>query len=156
MDITSATSKSFAFPKQNRLLNKAAFDVVFSDAKSSFCRYFTVLYKSNHLENTRMGIICGRKISKKAVDRNRLKRVIRESYRKSSLLQREPYYIDIIVLPKVHAVAVDNIVLFEALEKHWQRIHSKLLKQKPVKMVVADISIQQSNAEINHSKSKVK
>lgn len=67
--------------KIESLKKKKDFDHVFSEKKSFGNRHFTLLYCKNDLEWNRVGIIISKKISKKAVVRNKLRRQIRELYR---------------------------------------------------------------------------
>jgi len=46
-------------------------------------RHFSVFVRVNDLERSRVGIIVGKKIASRAVDRNRIKRMVRELFRQS-------------------------------------------------------------------------
>ena len=59
---------------------------------------FAFYFMKNELEENRIGIIISKKISKKAVVRNRLRRQIREAYRLNQELFKEGY--DIILIGK--------------------------------------------------------
>ena len=69
----------------NRLKKKKDFEEVFKKGKkivlpeSKICLRF----KKNNLENSRFGFIIGKKFSKKAPERNKLKRQIREIIKKN-------------------------------------------------------------------------
>lgn len=63
-----------------------------------------------------------RRVSRRAVDRNRIKRVIRESFRQHCT-GREG--LDFVVLPTPAAVTADNQDLFGSLCKHWDRLSKK-------------------------------
>lgn len=62
-----------------------------------------------------------KKRAKRAVDRNRLKRVIRESFRNQNML----IGVDIVVLPRDASVTASNDQLRASLEKQWLRIAKK-------------------------------
>jgi len=79
---------------------------------------FTVLYRDNTLSEPRLGLAIGKKNCRLATNRNRLKRVIRESFRKQQ--DRLPG-IDIVVLNQPAAARANNKVLSDSLENHWQR-----------------------------------
>lgn len=57
----------------------------------------TVIAKSNGLENARLGISVGKKKMKRAVDRNRFKRLVREAFRLNP--SKIPQGFDYIVIP---------------------------------------------------------
>ncbi len=44
-------------------------------------RHFTVFANPNGLEHARIGIVAGKKAAARAVDRNRVKRIVREAFR---------------------------------------------------------------------------
>lgn len=48
-------------------------------------KYFKIFFVRNNEENTRLGIIASKKILPSAVDRNRAKRVIRETFRQHNV-----------------------------------------------------------------------
>ena len=78
-----------------------------------------VLAKSNHRQHPRLGLAITKKKIRTAVARNRLKRIIRESFRhhKDSLKG-----LDIVVLCQSRASSVNNEVLFLNLHNHWLKI----------------------------------
>lgn len=69
------------FRKDNRLLVKKDFDFVFESPKRTKDSNFTVLYKENSKNYPRLGLIISKKNCKHASKRNKLKRIIRESFR---------------------------------------------------------------------------
>lgn len=63
--------------QDNRLTKKKDFDQVFKSGKSSFNKLLGVKSLKNDLKINRFGIVVGSKVSKKAVERNKIKRRIR-------------------------------------------------------------------------------
>ena len=61
----------------------------------------------------------------KAVGRNRIKRVIRESFRQVLAAQSAENALDIVVLPTVMATNLSNKALDESLLRHWRRLINK-------------------------------
>lgn len=69
------------FPRTYRLVNKHDFQSVFANPCKITRKYLIVLYKSNQLPHARLGLIIAKHRVKPAVDRNRVRRVMRESFR---------------------------------------------------------------------------
>lgn len=67
--------------KINRLTKDKDFDSVFKKGKSSYDKIVGVKVVLNGLKYNRFGILVSTKISKKAVERNKIKRQIRETIR---------------------------------------------------------------------------
>ena len=85
------------FPKEERLRKRKDFDRVFKEAKAFKGTIFNVYVASNSLGHPRIGIVVGRKFGG-AVQRNRIKRLLRESYRLNKGLVEGG--IDMVLLPK--------------------------------------------------------
>lgn len=60
---------------------KSEFDETKRNASKFVSRNFIILYTEAHQEKLRIGIICGRKFNKKAVVRNRVRRITKEAFR---------------------------------------------------------------------------
>ncbi len=73
------------FKKINRLTKDKEFDKAFNPpaggGKSSYDKTIGIKIISNELDHNRFGILVGIKVSKKAVERNKIKRQIREIVR---------------------------------------------------------------------------
>ena len=69
-----------------------------------------------------MGVIIGKKVAVQAVDRNRFKRITRESFR---LNQEQLSGWDIVIIAKTQCATLTNIELRKGIEDLWK----KLLKQ---------------------------
>ena len=109
----------YKFPPQLRLRKPADYKKVFSDPIRSTDAYFTVLASLNTNGYPRLGLAIAKKIIKKAVDRNILKRTIRESFR---LHQQKLNNIDVVVLARKEALHASPELLRKSLEKHWLRL----------------------------------
>ena len=95
----------------------ASFDRVFEKAARSRDKWFTVLCRRNDIAVARIGLAISKKQCKKASGRNRLKRIIRESFRHR---QAGLAGLDIVVMNKAAATDASNNTLVESLETHWQ------------------------------------
>lgn len=72
---------SAAFPKRLRLSAVSDFQKVFDNAKRIRCAFLTLLYCSNGLPYSRIGLAVSNKHAGSVVKRNRIKRQIREYFR---------------------------------------------------------------------------
>ncbi|ADU91564.1 ribonuclease P protein component [Taylorella equigenitalis 14/56] len=93
------SNAEFSFSKDVRLLNPSEFDQVFKKRMIKRGVFLTLHYAQNNLGYPRLGLVVAKKFFKKAVQRNAVKRVIREEFRlnKSNL-----QHLDLIV--RVHGV----------------------------------------------------
>jgi len=106
------------FNKTRRLRTKADYDYVFANASKLVNAEFTVLFRPNRTTQARLGLALSKKVISRAHDRNRIKRVLRESFRKTTNLN----YVDVIFLAKRGIVSVENSVLFANLSKIWDKL----------------------------------
>lgn len=96
----------------------ASYKRVFDKAERSRDKMFTVLFRTNASDDARLGLAIAKKHCRLATNRNRLKRVVRESFRKH-LPQLAG--LDIIVLNRPPATRAGNEALFNCLENHWRK-----------------------------------
>ena len=68
----------------SRLQNSPQFQAVYKFGERFDGRYITIFIHPNYSDEHRIGITASRKVSTRAVDRNRLRRVIRETFRLST------------------------------------------------------------------------
>lgn len=80
-----------------------------------------MLCRPNDLDRARLGLAVSKKVCARATGRNRLKRVIRESFRRHQESLAVQGGVDIVVLPKRGAASMCNTTLRSALEQHWAR-----------------------------------
>lgn len=109
------------FPRSARLTDAKQYKQVFAGAQRRGDRYFTVLSVVNDAGCPRLGLAIAKRSLPRAVDRNRIKRLIRESFRhhRSDLPAR-----DIVVLVKAEAGRAQSRELTDALMRHWRRLGS--------------------------------
>ena len=89
------------FSKLNRLLNPADFKNVFDDAELKVSNsHFLFLARRNKSDVPRLGIVVSKKNIKLAVQRNKVKRAIRQAFRIES---QSLMNIDIVVLARKDA-----------------------------------------------------
>lgn len=103
-------------PRTARLLSGAQFKAVFAARRSCGNEFFRVHHAPS--DQARLGMAVSRRVSKRAVDRNRIRRQIRESFR----LRRESLEArDYVVVARSAARQADRRVLRDKLEQLWQR-----------------------------------
>lgn len=81
---------------------------------------FSVYALVNQLGHARLGMTVSRKVSLRAVDRNRIKRNIREAFRHH---KQDVNGLDIMVMARPAAKAATGAALKNSLRKHWQIVH---------------------------------
>jgi ribonuclease P protein component len=111
------------FRRKSRLADKSSFTRVFKGADRSRDKMFTVLYRPNGSDEPRLGLAISKKNCRLATGRNRLKRIVRESFRHH---RRDFSGLDIVVLNQPAAANANNRVLFDSLETHWQKCSRQL------------------------------
>jgi ribonuclease P protein component len=107
-----------SFTPASRLADAASFSRVFKKAQRSRDKMFTILYRVNEENEARLGLAIAKKTCRLATGRNRIKRVVRESFRRH---KAELAGLDIVVLNRPAATQADNRQLLICLEKHWQK-----------------------------------
>lgn len=113
------------FSRQSRLLKPAQFRLVFQRPIRSTDDYFRVMARASGTQRHRLGMAVSKKACAKAVGRNRIKRLVRESFRARMIGAATDNALDIVVLPTAQAANQTNKQLDESLSNHWQKLTSK-------------------------------
>lgn len=108
-----------AYPRELRLLTPGHFNFVFQQPQRAGSPHLTILARDNQLNHARLGQAVPKKQLKLAVDRNRFKRLVRESFR---LNQHSLPAKDFVVIAKKSANELSNEELSALLGKLWQRL----------------------------------
>lgn len=116
---TNTFEQGRPFLKQFRLLKPAEFKYVFAEPVRVSGKYLTILYRKNTLAHPRLGLVISGKRVASSVARNRLKRLIRESFR---LHTPALPAVDIVVLAKSQAADAKNQEIRQCLEHLWQKL----------------------------------
>lgn len=112
----------FHFTRELKLLKEENYRNVFAKAERFGNRSFTVLARKNGLGYPRLGLAISKKCAKRAVDRNRIKRHFRESFR---LNQHKLPNVDIIAMCKPSALALENTEIRLQIESQWHFMRKK-------------------------------
>ena len=110
---------SHCFPKEQRLLASAQFDLVFKGGQRVGGKLFLMIKLANALGHPRLGLVVSKKNARRAVARNRIKRLVRESFRHISA---ELPAVDVLVLPSKHTKDASNEEIFASLDDQWRRL----------------------------------
>lgn len=109
----------FSFKKTQRLLKKSDYDHVFAQAKKIVTTDFILLSRKNNLGYARLGLALSKKMIAKAHDRNRIKRLLRESFRQTQLPA-----IDVIFLARSGIAKQISSAVNTRLGKTWEQLSS--------------------------------
>ncbi|MFK7975288.1 MAG: ribonuclease P protein component [Halioglobus sp.] len=116
------------FDKAKRLLNAAHYSKVFeeNDARASH-RHLLLLGRCNQGEHNRLGLVVAKKHVRLAVQRNRIKRLAREVFRK---LPSQPPTLDVVLLARKGIAELDNEELSSILLQQWQKLQKQIAKNR--------------------------
>ncbi len=115
---------SFAFTRHQRLLSPAQYKHVLSRGKRVSGKYFR-LCGAPSVDGTdfpRLGLTIAKRSVKRSVDRNRVKRLARESFRHQ---QSSMSAIDVVVFANPSVVGADLMDLRRHLDRQWQQLCRK-------------------------------
>lgn len=116
---------SRSFGRDKRLLTSRQFSAVFdSPSGKAPGKSVLLLARDNGLDHPRIGLVIGKKSVKLAVERNRIKRIIRDSFR---LHQDLIGALDIVVVARKGLGDLENAELHQQFGKLWKR----LVRQRP-------------------------
>lgn len=113
-------------PKRFRLKNRKAFDATYKQRKIAGNRLLTVYCgkkKADETQQTKIGFVVSKKFHKRAVKRNKIKRLIRESCR---LLIKNGQFpqnnLSLVFLPKQEALGADFHAVYQAVSHICKKI----------------------------------
>jgi ribonuclease P protein component len=96
-------TRRFAFARRQRLLKGVEFSAVFAARQNLRSRSYQVQSLPNRLGFPRLGIVVAKRQFGRAVDRNRVRRVIRETFR-----QQAPEMPSVDIVVRVHSMPVKS------------------------------------------------
>ncbi|MDX1369516.1 ribonuclease P protein component [Pseudomonas sp.] len=108
------------FSREKRLLTPRQFKAVFDSPSGKVPgKNVLLLARNNELDHPRLGLVIGKKSVKLSVERNRLKRQIRESFRHN---QDNLVGWDIVVVARKGLGDLQNAELAHQFGKLWKRL----------------------------------
>lgn len=110
------------FPSSLRLRQKSEFDKVYREARRFSDALFAVLVRHNERGVPRLGLSIAARVIGGAVQRNRIKRLVRESFRHQ---RHELPAVDIVVNARMGARGATNAEIARSLDNHWSAVKNK-------------------------------
>jgi len=118
---------NFCFPRQVRLLTAGDYQSVFNNTSCKvFAGEFLLLATKRNDSLSRLGLIVAKKNEKHAVGRNRIKRLVRDSFRHH---KAELAGYDIVFLARQGIKELDNSTLSKRVDKAWDQLLKKQIKR---------------------------
>ena len=111
-----ASPAAFAFPASRRVLRKADFDQAFRQGRRQGNSLLSLVVRPNGLDHPRLGVALAAKVVGNAVARNRLRRIIRDSFR---LAQHRLPAADLIIGARSGARGAPAAAIRDSLEGLW-------------------------------------
>lgn len=117
------------FPRQRKLLRHADFQRVYQQGRRHFAAHMTVFYlERGEGQGPRVGLTVGRVLGG-SVQRNRIKRRLREAVRAS--LQDLGLAVDVVINPKKSALTAEFAALREEVARAFEKIRSAVEGRRP-------------------------
>lgn len=110
---------NYSFSRELRLLTPDDFQPVFKNAIPAVSPHLTLLARKNNLDHPRIGMAIPKKHIKRAVGRNRIRRIVREQFRHQ---QQQLPAIDIVVIAKAGIADLSNHEINKILDKLWRKL----------------------------------
>ena len=108
------------FPRNVRLTRPAEFQRVFQYGKRLHSQGLNARALTNDSGSPRLGLAIAKKALRRAHERNRIKRLIRTSFR---LHQSSLPAVDLVLMCRSEVLNMSNAELFQQLEGLWLRLH---------------------------------
>ncbi len=109
----------YSLPRTARLLKAGDFAALRGKSRRISVRHFLAEFSPNEQATCRLGQAVSRRVSKRAVDRNRIKRLVRESYRHA---RSELPCVDILMIARTSAVDTASAELRQDLTNLWKKL----------------------------------
>src|SRR5262245_12587267 len=115
------SQRPLRFNADLRLRSKLQFDAVYAGGRRIDDRFFALRVKVNGLAHPRVGLAVAVKTAGNAVKRNRIRRLVKESFR---LAQHALPPVDVVVAAKFPAAEAPATSLRDSLATLWKRVAS--------------------------------
>ncbi len=106
-------------PRHARLRCAADFSAIRRNSVRQGGRCFTIRYRPNGLVYARLGLAVSRRVSRRAVERNRIKRLLRESFRRKRTYLPA---VDFLVMARESASGRSGAELLADMDALWRKL----------------------------------
>jgi ribonuclease P protein component len=106
-------------PREARLRRPGDFAALRASSGRAGGRCFHLRFRDNELGHARLGLAISKRVSKRAVERNRIKRLVRESFRQ--VRHRLPP-VDLMVMAREQAANVPGPQLLAEIDSLWKKL----------------------------------
>ena len=110
------------FARRDRLTKTDEFSSVFNFRRRISGQYLALHYRHNDLDYARLGLVVGKKVARRSVDRNYMKRVLRELFR---LNQHQLSGLDLVARPQV----LFSHAQYAEVAQEFMELHTKLQRK---------------------------
>jgi ribonuclease P protein component len=114
-----ASPERLRLPQRRRLRRKSEYDAVYARGRRFSDAYFAIVARRNDMGCPRLGLAVATKVAGNSVERNRIRRVIRETFR---LRQHRLPALDLVVSARGAVARAKNAVLRSSLDTLWDRV----------------------------------
>ena len=111
--------QSAGLPRDARLRRPAEFAALRLSSGRAGGRCFHMRYRGNELGHARLGLAISKRVSKRAVERNRIKRLLRESFRR---VRHQLPAVDLMVMAREQAAGVPGPDLLAEIDLLWKKL----------------------------------
>jgi len=115
----SAQDQRLTFPAERRLRRKADFEAAYAQGRRFGNAHFGVIARPNGTDKPRLGLSVATRIAGTSVERNRIRRAVRESFR---LAQHSFAPVDLVVSARARARGAPSAELRGALQDLWNKV----------------------------------
>ena len=123
-----AANAGAGFPRAARLLKHSDFDRVYKQGRRHFSSHMTVFYLRQAEGGARVGFTVGRVLGG-AVERNRIKRRLREAVRQRRSVLTGAGAVDVVINPKKAVLTLEFSVVLQEVGRALDAIAKKLVEK---------------------------
>lgn len=111
--------KDFSFSPLRRIRQRPDFQRTFRHGKRLYSPFYILYYRPNNLGRPRVGVISSKRNAKRAVQRNQIKRMVRETFRRC---QPELKPVDMVLVAQKKANDATKDELRTCLEELFEQL----------------------------------